>query len=155
MVVGDDCGDFHVVALHYDRRSSDHEFNCPVSRRNRSATCNVHRPPPSTPPATAWRNIDYAADHPDVGAGDWVYVGPGTYDEEVTPTNDGTASAPIRFIADTDGSKTTDPPGTVEITDSGGTRNVLSIVGNDYYEFVGFRLSSGRVLNLAWALGLA
>ena len=58
----------------------------------------------------------------------------------MTPTNDGTAVNPIRFIADTDGSKTGDP-GTVTISQTGGAP-ALDIESDDYIEFVGFRLGS-------------
>ncbi|MHC4415259.1 MAG: right-handed parallel beta-helix repeat-containing protein [Planctomycetota bacterium] len=91
-------------------------------------------------PATAWSSIDYAATM--MLAGDWVYVGAGTYENQFSSSNDGTPADPIRFIADTTGSKTGDG-GTVEITDSSGTLDVIQVVGNDYYEFIGFRLSGG------------
>ena len=65
--------------------------------------------------------------------GSSVYVGAGVYSEQVTPSNDGTASDPIRFIADTDGSKTSDP-GTVEITRSSGY--VVNVDRDNYIEFV-------------------
>ncbi|MHC4979393.1 MAG: right-handed parallel beta-helix repeat-containing protein, partial [Planctomycetota bacterium] len=93
--------------------------------------------------ANAWRNVDKAANT--LAAGDWVYVGAGVYDEQVTPTNDGTAANPIRFIADTDGSRTGDA-GTVEITDSTGTLDVLQITGNDYFEFIGFKITGGGIM---------
>jgi hypothetical protein len=92
---------------------------------------------------TAWQTIDKAADT--LVAGDWVYVGAGVYDEQVSPASDGTAADPIRFIADTDGSRTGDA-GTVEITDSSGTLDVLTLTGNDYYEFIGFKLTGGDIM---------
>ncbi|MHC4081641.1 MAG: right-handed parallel beta-helix repeat-containing protein, partial [Planctomycetota bacterium] len=98
-------------------------------------------PPAGTTPATAWATISHAAQY--MFAGDWVYVGAGTYEDQFSSSNDGTPADPIRFIADTDGSRTGDA-GVVEITDSSGTLEVLQVIGNDYYEFIGFRLSGGN-----------
>jgi hypothetical protein len=93
--------------------------------------------------ANAWQTVDKAANT--LAAGDWVYVGAGVYDEQVSPAGDGTSTDPIRFIADIDGSKTGDA-GTVEITESSGTLDVLTLTGNDYYEFVGFRITGGDIM---------
>jgi parallel beta-helix repeat protein len=98
-------------------------------------------------PATAWQSVSQAAAV--MGPGDWVYVGAGVYEDQFSSSNDGTAADPIRFIADTDGSKTGDA-GTVEITDSSGTLEVLQVSGNDYYQFVGFKLSGGND-TVSWA----
>src|SRR5688572_13676686 len=62
-------------------------------------------------------------------AGDTVYVGAGTYAESVSPTNDGTSSAPIRFRADTAGVMTGDA-GIVTVTGAGG--NGFNLVGDSY-----------------------
>jgi hypothetical protein len=91
-------------------------------------------------PAAAWASISHAATM--LVAGDWAYVGGGTYEDQFSSSNDGTSAAPIRYIADTDGSRTGDS-GTVEITDSSGTLDVIQVVGNDYHEFIGFRISGG------------
>ncbi|MHC4140914.1 MAG: right-handed parallel beta-helix repeat-containing protein [Planctomycetota bacterium] len=94
-------------------------------------------------PATAWQTIDNAAIF--MSAGDWVYVGAGIYENQISSSNDGTAADPVRFIADTDGSRTGDA-GTVEITDSTGTLDVLQITGNDYFEFIGFKITGGDIM---------
>ncbi|MHC4786293.1 MAG: right-handed parallel beta-helix repeat-containing protein, partial [Planctomycetota bacterium] len=94
-------------------------------------------------PATAWQTIDNAAIF--MSAGDWLYVGAGIYENQISSSNDGTAADPVRFIADTDGSRTGDA-GTVEITDSTGTLDVLQITGNDYFEFIGFKITGGDIM---------
>jgi hypothetical protein len=94
-------------------------------------------------PATAWQSISHAATM--MVAGDWAYVGAGTYEDQFSSSNDGTAAAPIRYVADTDGSRTGDA-GTVEITDSSGTLDVLQVIGNDYYEFIGFKITGGDIM---------
>jgi hypothetical protein len=93
---------------------------------------------------TAWGTIDKAANT--MVAGDWVYVGAGVlpYDEQVTPTNDGTAADPIRFIADTSGARTGDA-GTVEITESSGSLDVVRVEDDDYIEFIGFKITGGDI----------
>ncbi|MHC4614524.1 MAG: right-handed parallel beta-helix repeat-containing protein, partial [Planctomycetota bacterium] len=63
----------------------------------------------------------------------------------------GTAADPIRFIADTDGSETGDA-GTVEITESSGTQEVVLVEAKDYIEFVGFKISGG-LDGVKWDLG--
>ncbi len=93
-------------------------------------------------PATAWETISQAA--MTLGTGDWVYVGAGVYDEQLLPAGDGTAVDLIRFIADTDGSKTGDA-GTVEITDTSGTLSVVEVLGADYVEVKGFLITEGDI----------
>jgi hypothetical protein len=88
----------------------------------------------------AWLTIDKAA--ATVVAGDVVYVGAGTYTEEVKPTNDGTSTNWIRFIADTSGTHTGDA-GTVLIWGDGAT--ALTLDDDDYYEWNGFKFTAERV----------
>ncbi len=83
----------------------------------------------------AFRTIDRAADA--AQAGDTVYVGAGTYSETVTPSNDGTLAAPIRFVADTSGAQTGDS-GVVTI--SGGT--CIDVSWDNYIQFSGFTIQS-------------
>ena len=94
-------------------------------------------------PATAWLTIDHAADT--MKPGNVVYVGAGTYSEQVTPTLDGTAGSPIRFIADTDGAKTGDA-GAVLVTQS--TGQALWATSDDYLEFDGFRFTGGSTFGV-------
>jgi len=49
-------------------------------------------------PEGAWRTIQHAADT--LVAGDTVKVQPGTYIEDVTPTNSGTRGNPITYLAE-------------------------------------------------------
>ncbi|MFH5804375.1 right-handed parallel beta-helix repeat-containing protein [Alienimonas sp. DA493] len=63
-------------------------------------------------PDKAWRSVSKAAGA--AVAGDTIYVGAGTYDGYAPQYNDGTSTAPIRYVADTDGSHTGDA-GTVTI----------------------------------------
>ena len=87
-------------------------------------------------PAQAWQTIDQAANT--MVAGDTAYVGARTYDELITPNNDGTAANPIRFVADTDGSMT-GAAGRVLL--SSATRTTLIYVNSDnYIEFHEFTI---------------
>lgn len=83
----------------------------------------------------AFRTIDRAANV--AQAGDRVYVGSGTYNETVTPSNDGTSGNRILFIADTSGAQTGDS-GTVTI--SGGT--CIDVSWDNYITFSGFTIQS-------------
>jgi len=71
--------------------------------------------------------------------GDVVYVGAGTYTEPVTTVRSGTDTAPIRFLADTNGEYTGDS-GTVKITYW--SSSVIAI-GHQFIEFDGFLVSGG------------
>ncbi len=96
---------------------------------------------PGTSPAagSAWATIQKAATT--MVAGDVVYVGSGTYTQQVAPSNDGTLANPIRFIADTDGAQTGDAgPVTISVTGS----HAISVDSDDYIEFVEFRVSSDK-----------
>ena len=62
---------------------------------------------------TAWGSISKLST---LEAGDTAIVGPGLYREMVLVRNSGTAEARIRFIADSAGRYTGDPPGIVMIT---------------------------------------
>lgn len=86
----------------------------------------------------AWLTIDKAADT--ALAGDVVYVGAGTYNQEVTPSKDGTSTNPIKFIADITGAFTGDV-GDVIMTSS--NAQVLDIDGDEYVHFIGFKILAG------------
>ncbi|MEM7229387.1 MAG: FG-GAP-like repeat-containing protein [Planctomycetota bacterium] len=88
-------------------------------------------------PATAWRTVDYAADQSSPGY--IIYVGAGTYNEEINPSSDGTADEWITLIADTEGSRTGDA-GTVTLTSSS---DVITLNDDDYFEFRGFAIDAG------------
>jgi parallel beta-helix repeat protein len=61
-----------------------------------------------------------------IGPGTTVYVGPGRYREQVKLSGKGgTASAPVRFVADISGAHTHAPAGAVVLDGSGGTAAVL------------------------------
>jgi hypothetical protein len=85
--------------------------------------------------AAAWQTIDKAANT--VGPNSVVYVGAGTYNESITPVNDGLSLMPIRYVADTDGLKTGDA-GAVLVT---GVNDPLYLDGDDYQQFAGFTFS--------------
>lgn len=87
-----------------------------------------------TSPASAWRTIDRAMDA--VVAGDTVYVGAGTYDEQVRVTASGTPDNPIRLVADTGGSWTGDA-GEVVVTDD---NDVIEASGPSHVHVEGFTL---------------
>ena len=95
-----------------------------------------------TSAATAWLTVDYGADQ--MVAGDTLYVGAGTYTEQVQPaaTCSGTAVNPILFVADTDGSHTGDA-GTVEIVAASWIALYLDATVHDYLEFYGFKITGG------------
>lgn len=86
----------------------------------------------------AWLTIQKAATT--VSAGDTIYVGAGTYNQEIASTRDGTALNPIKFIADTTGTFTGDA-GNVIITSS--TNQALDIDYDQYLHFIGFKISGG------------
>ncbi|MBL0926554.1 MAG: right-handed parallel beta-helix repeat-containing protein [Phycisphaerales bacterium] len=88
-------------------------------------------------PSSAFATIGKAASV--ASAGDVVYVGGGTYTGASTVSCNGTANAPVRFIADTTGAQT-GSAGTVTLTFWSGS--VLSIRG-DYVAFDGFVISGG------------
>ena len=90
-------------------------------------------------PDNAFLTIDRAANL--LRAGDTVYVGAGTYNETVSPQNDGTAGSPIRIIADSDGAKTGDP-GVVIVSRSGGKS--FEIRNDNYIEIYGFTMTGSR-----------
>lgn len=94
-------------------------------------------------PETAWCTVQKAA--LTMGAGDGVYVGAGTYSGPVAPANDGTASEPIHFIADTDGAGTGDA-GPVRIVNAAGYG--LQISSDDYIRFTGFKISAAS--GISW-----
>jgi parallel beta-helix repeat protein len=104
-----------------------------------------------TTAAQAWLTIDRAANT--VVAGDVVYVGAGTYNEEVTPNNDGTAGNLIRYVADTTGAFTGDA-GTVLI--SSVTFQAFDIDTDDYLRITGFKMTGGtaRALRINGSAGI-
>ncbi len=87
-----------------------------------------------TLPSQAWQTLENAAEQ--MQAGDTLYVGAGTYNEEVELLRNGTSSNPIRFVADVSGAMTGDA-GVVEVTKSAAP---AFTVDADYIELVGFRL---------------
>jgi len=88
-------------------------------------------------PATAWQTIGKAA--ATLVVGDTVYVGAGTYNEQVTENTDGTSANPIQYVADTDGSRTGDA-GNVII--SSAATATLHVEG-DYVVVNGFKITGG------------
>jgi len=82
-----------------------------------------------------------------VAAGDTVYVGPGTYREQLTCDVSGSSGSPITYIGDYDGSHTDGTGGVVRITGSDDdltlTRGVQILVIKDYRTFKGFTLDGG------------
>lgn len=98
-----------------------------------------------------------------VQAGDTVYVGAGTYREELTCNVDGSAGNLITYIGDYDGSHTDGTGGVVRITGSNDDKTAARnycINGNDkdYRAFTGFRMSdstntSGGLVFLSNAAG--
>lgn len=85
-------------------------------------------------PAQAWRTIGQAA--ASVTAGDTVFIGAGTYREEVSISVTGTAAAPIAFVADTAGDRTGDA-GPV-VVDGGGAHQTFHLDGADHVRIEGF-----------------
>ena len=89
---------------------------CLIASEARAATYYVRKTGndnnSGTSPAAAWLTLGKAAQT--LVAGDTVYVGAGVYTQSFVPLNDGTASTPIRFIADSSGAMTGDA-GNVEI----------------------------------------
>ncbi|MDP6467033.1 MAG: right-handed parallel beta-helix repeat-containing protein, partial [Pirellulaceae bacterium] len=90
----------------------------------------------------AFKTIEEAADV--AGAGDTVYVGAGTYTDEVEVENDGTSANPIRFEADSSGAQTGDA-GDVIVSEE----ECFEIDGNDYIEIVGF-IFDGEEEMVSW-----
>lgn len=97
---------------------------------------------------TSWGNrkltLNGAEDIP-VAAGDTVYVGPGTYRENLTCDVSGSAGSPITYIADVSGENTDAVGGIVRITgsdnDISGTRgNCASFPNRNYRTMRGFTL---------------
>jgi parallel beta-helix repeat protein len=99
----------------------------------------------------AWLTIQKAA--ATMVAGDVVYVGAGTYSEEVIPTNDGTAVNLIRYVADTTGAFTGDA-GTVLI--SSATLQAFDIDTDNYLRITGFKMTGGtaRALRINSSTGV-
>lgn len=65
-------------------------------------------------PATAWKTVTKAANYT-LQPGDTVFIGPGYYNESLSPTTSGTENNPIVWYGDYTGRKTTDAPGRVAI----------------------------------------
>jgi hypothetical protein len=98
-------------------------------------------------PSQAWLTIQKAAST--AVAGDIIYVGAGTYSEFVQPTNDGTAGSPIKYYADTDGSKTGDA-GSVIIDGGSGNARALECNTDDYQQFYYFKFTGGNQSAINW-----
>jgi parallel beta-helix repeat protein len=65
-------------------------------------------------PKTAWQHVGKLSSA--MHAGDTAYIGPGLYRDGIDVQNNGTAEQWLKFIADTTGKYTGDPPGIVMIT---------------------------------------
>jgi len=83
-----------------------------------------------------------------VAAGDTVYVGPGTYREQLTCDVSGSSGSPITYIGDYDGSHTDGTGGVVRITGSDDdkwvARNIqISLSAKAYRTFKNFCIDSG------------
>ncbi len=89
-------------------------------------------------PSDAWLTIDFAAST--LIAGKTVYVGAGTYVEQVVMDNSGTVGSPIIFKADTDGTNTGDA-GDVFVQQAG--QDVFYATGKSYVTVDGFYINSG------------
>ncbi len=103
-----------------------------------------------TSAGAAWLTIDKAQTV--MTAGDTVYVGAGTYREQITcDTNAGTSGSPIRYVADTDGTQTSDA-GLVYITaldspfenDDTAVRTGAFTLQKNFTEIEGFFCEGGR-----------
>ena len=65
-------------------------------------------------PATAWKTVSKAAAFA-LTAGDTVFIGSGTYNEQLIPSYSGASGNPIVYYGDYLGLKTTDPAAPVRI----------------------------------------
>lgn len=91
------------------------------------------------------------------GGGYTIYVGPGTYAEELhigdgagAAAKSGTASKPNRIIGDVSGAQTTDAAGAVIIS-GGGTRDYgIYMDSRDYWRFEKLTVKSQRSYNIMW-----
>lgn len=89
--------------------------------------------------ALAWRTVKGAAEKPLI-AGDVVHVQAGIYFGEIQPSVNGTSSNPIQFIADTKGTISGWPTGSVIVQAVSGGK-ALKVFNDDYLEFYGFQFS--------------
>ncbi len=88
-------------------------------------------------------------------AGDVIYVGKGTYSENISTARAGTASAKIRIVGDKTGAYTGDKKGNIVISSTSGT--VVSIL-HDHIEFEQVIITGGSVslnVNAASTTGIA
>lgn len=108
---------------------------------------------------TSWANrygsLNAAEDRP-VAAGDTVYVGPGTYREQLTVDVSGSSGNPITYIGDYSGANTDGVGGVVRVTGSADdiaeTRSsCVTATSKNYRTFRGFTfdLASSACVNLA------
>jgi parallel beta-helix repeat protein len=96
-----------------------------------SAVCSDARTAvQASAPATPWCTVTRAAR--EAAAGDTVRVRAAVYRETVRPARSGTASAPLRFLAE---------PGAV--LDAGGAANAIKLIGVDDVVFDGFEVRGG------------
>jgi hypothetical protein len=112
------CGSESSAATYYVRRSGNDNSS-------------------GTSPSAAWQTLSKAAQT--LVASDTVYVGAGVYSESLAPVNDGTAAAPIRFVADSSGAMTGDA-GNVDVNTGG---SVVLVNQADYVQIIGFRVYGG------------
>ena len=94
-----------------------------------------------TSAASAFRTISAAAGR--VWAGDTVYVGAGTYAEQVTVPRSGSASAYISYVGDTAGQHTGDA-GAVAVGSGGAIDYAFRLSGISYVRIRGFTITDVR-----------
>ena len=102
--------------------------------------------------ASAWGSVDQALDTSGLVAGDIVYVAPGTYDGQITPTVDGADGSPITVIGNISGDQFADiGAGPVNCTS---TSQILNGVDVTYltFENIGFSGAYQGVLMGGYAL---
>lgn len=108
--------------------------------------------------ANAFKTIQKAIASCTAASGGYtIYVGPGTYAEELhigdgagSAAKSGTASKPNRIIGDVSGAQTTDAAGAV-IINGGGTRDYgIYMDSRDYWRFEKLTVKSQRSYNIMW-----
>lgn len=106
----------------------------------------------------ALRKLTLAGAEAVVAAGDTVYVGPGTYREQLTCTISGTLGNPITYIGDYFGHFTDGIGGLVRITASDDDetyqqRDGFDLGGFNYRSFIGFSVDVSDSNDPAWQHG--
>ncbi len=102
-------------------------------------------------PQTAFASLEHFDDL--AQPGDTVYIGAGTYNEQVRFTNPGTPTQPVRIIGDQLGQHTGDA-GQVILT-SGTNSQVMQLTGASYHEISGLHFDGGQeAVRIDAALGI-